>query len=88
MKRKKVRPPTGVSGLPAGTDVREQVRELVNRQGELEHEGQVLRAKLQENRHKRQDNEYRMIDTFIDAGMYWLLKINHTQLRKFITEEF
>ncbi len=83
MKKGKV---TGVSGLPAGTDVREHIRKLVNRQGELSHDIQVLQGELQEARHRKQDNEYKMIDTFIDAGMYYLLRINHTQLRKFIME--
>lgn len=77
---------TGVTGHPVGTDLRDSVRELINKQGDLEWRIQELRGKLKDARHRKQENEERMMDVFIDTGMYHLLKIDHTALRRYVME--
>ena len=83
MKKKMVRP----SELPIGTEIRGYVQNVVEKETELHYEIEELQYKLREARGKKRECEQLMVEAFIEAKMYWMFRINRTELRRYLNEE-
>lgn len=82
MKTKRVRP----AEMPVGTDIKGYVQNLVEKEVELHYEIEEMQFKLREMKAKKRECEALMVEAFIETKMYWMFRINRTELRRYLVE--
>ena len=87
MEKIRRRPKKVMEGLPIGTDIRQKVKGMVELDTELHFEIEELQYKIRDAKWKRKEIEHDLVHTFVQANMYWMFKINKTELRRFLQED-